>query len=91
MAESWGQLAANAAALKAGDLDGLSSRATVRQAACGGGVGWGGVWWGVGGEVIPRRLRHCFGYPSMLWLLQVMQQHVNMGVPCLSWVGGWGS
>lgn len=38
MAESWGQLAANAAALKAGDLDGLSSRATVRQAVQGGGT-----------------------------------------------------
>jgi hypothetical protein len=29
MGESWGQLAANTAALKAGDLDGLSTRATV--------------------------------------------------------------
>lgn len=29
LAESWGQLAANAAALKAGDLDGLSLRASV--------------------------------------------------------------
>jgi hypothetical protein len=39
MSESWGQLAANAAALKAGDLEGLSSRATVRQDVRGGGLG----------------------------------------------------
>lgn len=38
MGESWGQLAANTAALKAGDLDGLSTRATVSLS---GGVGWG--------------------------------------------------
>jgi hypothetical protein len=34
LAESWGQLAANAAALKAGELDGVSLRASVSAACC---------------------------------------------------------
>lgn len=34
MAESWGQLASNTAALKAGDLEGLSTRASVSD-GCG--------------------------------------------------------